>query len=136
LKRRRGRELALQILYQFDFRPRLTYDKALKSLPLELELPEVKSFTEEIVKGVLDFKEEIDKLIEKHTVGWKIDRMASVDRNILRIALYEILRRREDVPLSVAINEAVELAKKYGTEESSKFVNGVLAKIVREEGLE
>ncbi|MCS7233853.1 MAG: transcription antitermination factor NusB [Synergistetes bacterium] len=136
MKRRRGRELALQILFQFDFRSNLTYDKALKGLPLDLELPEVKTFTEEIVKGVLDLKAEIDQLIEKHTVGWKIDRMASVDRNILRIAIYEILRRREDVPLSVAINEAVELAKKYGTEESGKFINGVLAKIVREEGLE
>ncbi|MCX8128242.1 MAG: transcription antitermination factor NusB [Synergistetes bacterium] len=136
MKRRRGRELALQILFQFDFRSNLTYDKALKGLPLDLELPEVKTFTEEIVKGVLDLKTEIDQLIEKHTVGWKIDRMASVDRNILRIAIYEILRRREDVPLSVAINEAVELAKKYGTEESGKFINGVLAKIVREEGLE
>lgn len=128
--------MALQILFQFDFRSNLTYDKALKGLPLDLELPEVKTFTEEIVKGVLDLKAEIDQLIEKHTVGWKIDRMASVDRNILRIAIYEILRRREDVPLSVAINEAVELAKKYGTEESGKFINGVLAKIVREEGLE
>lgn len=136
MKRRRGRELALQILFQFDFRPNLTYDKALTALPLELELPEVKAFTEEIVKGVLDLKERIDQLIEKHTIGWKIDRMASVDRNILRIALYEILRRKEDVPLSVAINEAVELAKKYGTEESGRFVNGVLAKVVREEGLE
>jgi len=114
----------------------LTYEKAIRSLPLELEFPEVKCFVEETVKGVLTHKNEIDEIIEKHTVGWKLDRMASVDRNVLRIALYEILKRKDDVPLSVAINEAVELAKKYGTEESGKFVNGVLAKIVREEGLD
>ncbi|MCD6363300.1 MAG: transcription antitermination factor NusB [Synergistetes bacterium] len=136
MKRRRGRELALQVLFQYDFRPNLSYEKAIRSVPLDLELPEVKEFAEEIIKGVLNIKEEIDELLRKHTVGWKVDRMATVDRNILRIALYEILRKREDVPLSVAINEAVELAKKYGTEDSGKFVNGVLAKIVREEGFE
>ncbi len=124
------------MLFQYDFRPDLPYQKAIRGVPLDLELPEVREFAEEIIKGVLEMRERIDELLKKHTVGWKVDRMATVDRNILRIALYEILKRREDVPLSVAINEAVELAKKYGTEDSGKFVNGVLAKIVREEGFE
>ncbi len=124
------------MLFQYDFRPNLPYEKAIRSVPLNLELPEVREFAEEIIKGVLEIRKELDELLRKHTVGWKVDRMATVDRNILRIALYEILRRREDVPLSVAINEAVELAKKYGTEDSGRFVNGVLAKIVREEGFE
>jgi N utilization substance protein B len=82
------------------------------------------------VQGVLENRESIDELISSKAIDWKLDRMANVDRNILRIAVFESMYERL-VPVGVAINEAVELAKVYGDEESSKFVNGVLGAIAR-----
>ena len=87
-----------------------------------------KNYFFEIVNGVLNCQAEIDELISKNAKGWTLDRIAKVDLAILRVAIYEI-RHREDIPLSVSINEAVEIAKKFGTDESSKFINGLLAQI-------
>ena len=87
-----------------------------------------KNYFFEIVNGVLNCQAEIDELISKNAKEWTIDRIAKVDLAILRVAIYEI-RHREDIPLGVSINEAVEIAKKFGTDESSKFVNGLLAQI-------
>lgn len=86
-------------------------------------------YAREIVDGVVDHREEIDELISSYAQGWTIERMPNVDRSILRIASWEILHNPE-VPAAVAINEAVLLAKEYSTEDSSRFVNGVLARIV------
>ena len=94
---------------------------------------EIKAFTEEIAKGTYKHLAEIDKLIRRCAKNWSLARMAVVDRNVLRMAVYEILYRME-IPTSVTINEAIEIAKKYGTDESGAFVNGVLDRVGRETG--
>jgi len=126
--RRLSRELALQVLFQID----LVNANLTESLRYVFEnntySEEVKEFTLNIVKGVMGNLIEIDKTIKKNTDNWSLERINNIDRNILRIAIYEILFR-DDIPKSVSINEAVEIAKKYGTESSFSFVNGVLGKI-------
>jgi N utilization substance protein B len=87
-------------------------------------------FSQEIIRGTLDKLEYIDRLLQSNITGWTKERIAKVDLAILRLALYEILFR-DDIPESVSINEALELAKKYSTDESSGFINGVLGKIIR-----
>lgn len=131
-KRRRARELALTLLYQVEilgsagvqaeevmdifWEQHYTQDDA------------VKDFASLIAKEVVRNLEDIDAEIAKTSVNWKLDRMSCIDRNILRMAAFEIIHL-EEIPPLVAINEAVELAKKYGAEESSRFINGVLNKI-------
>lgn len=90
---------------------------------------ELKEFTEKLVKGVEDHREELDSLIERSSENWSIRRMARVDRNLLRIAVYELLYHPE-TPVKVAINEAIELGKKFGSEDSGPFINGVLDKVI------
>ena len=147
-KRTRSREFALQILYQMDVSDAPVKDALedfwkdrtdleLKEnekdvLELDKKDPEVRLYAEKIVKGVLDGLEKIDPLVEKYAENWSMMRMAYVDRNILRLAAYEILYC-EDIPVKVAINEAVELAKRYGEADSSKFVNGILDHIAKTE---
>ncbi|MFH1239206.1 MAG: transcription antitermination factor NusB [bacterium] len=129
--RRQAREFALQILYQMDI--------AKSPLPEALEtfwqnnpsLEDTRDFAKKLVKGTLHNLAKIDELLAKYTENWDIQRMASIDRNILRSSTYEILFCL-DVPVNVVINEAVELAKKFSTAESGKFVNGVLDKLRRE----
>jgi transcription antitermination protein NusB len=148
-KRTRSREFALQILYQIDMAHadfddvcqdfwKDRTDLALSNVEKEaLELDkkdlEVRKFTEALVSGTLDKIEEIDKVIERSADNWDIGRMAYVDRNILRLACYEMVYLEKEIPLKVAINEAVELAKRYGEADSSKFVNGILDKIAKTE---
>jgi N utilization substance protein B len=96
-----------------------------------LELEEVDPFTEQLVRGVAEKAAELDRLIGEHAEGWTVHRMAVVDRNLLRLACYEMLWR-DDVPVAVAIDEAVEAAKELSTEDSGRFVNGVLGRIARE----
>lgn len=101
-------------------------------LVAEFNLAEdVAQFVREIASGVYQHRAEIDDLINRFSIDWPVNRLASIDRNILRIAVYE-LSYQEDVPVSVAINEAVELAKKYGDGTSPKFVNGILGSIFRQ----
>jgi len=88
------------------------------------------NFIEQLVNGVSEQQEQIDQIIEKYLINWTIDRISLVDKIILRIALYEILSI-EDIPHAVSINEAIELAHKYGDEKSSKFINGILSKIIK-----
>lgn len=129
--RRQAREFALQILYQLDI--------AKSPLPEVMEffwqnnpsLNETRDFANKLVTGTTENLAKIDELIAKYTENWDIQRMASIDRNILRSSTCELLFFL-DIPVNVIINEAVELAKKFSTAESGKFVNGVLDKIKRE----
>ncbi len=95
--------------------------------------PEEKEYVEAVVHGVLDHLLELDGIIGELASGWKLERIASVDRNVLRVALYEI-EHRADIPARVSVNEAVEMAKKYSTAESGKFVNGILGTFLRSKG--
>ena len=99
----------------------------------ENEAPdEVKVFAERLVAGALEHKKELDALIEKYATNWKINRMPIVDRNILRAGTYELLWM-DDVPAKVTVNEAIELAKSFGDDDASKFVNGILDKVLATE---
>ena len=147
-KRTRSREFALQILYEIDVAgPEL--DAALEDFWLDrsdLALsnsekeaveqdkhePEIREYTERLVRGTLEKLSSVDPTIERYAENWEMDRMACVDRNILRLAAFEMLFV-EDIPVKVAINEAVELAKRYGEADSSKFVNGILDRIAKTE---
>jgi len=126
--RRLAREYALQILYAIDV-CKLKVEEAQQSFwEGHKSGKKVLEFATALVEGTLKNLPQIDSLIIKHARNWDIHRMASIDRNILRQASFEILYL-PDIPISVIINEAVELAKKYSTEESGKFVNGILDKI-------
>ncbi len=134
MKRRKAREHALQILFQLDIKKEKPSAAVLRSFWVEYQPDdEVRVFAEEILKGTYKHIDEINKLIRKCAKNWSLDRMAAVDRNVLRIAVYEILHRK-DIPSSVTINEAIEIAKKYGTEESGSFVNGILDSVARTTG--
>ena len=129
-KRTKSRQLALQILYQID----ITQDNSLASLDNFWESqkqgvdPTVKQFALELVKGIQEHCEIIDRKIAQYAKNWELKRMAVVDRNILRQACFELLYR-PDIPPKVAINEAIELAKCFSGIEAGKFVNGILDKI-------
>ncbi|HEY6973200.1 MAG TPA: transcription antitermination factor NusB [Nitrospiraceae bacterium] len=126
--RHQAREHALQILFQYDIhgKPDVWLDEFWKTVKVT---DEVKAFTQQIVQGVLEHKKELDALIGKHATNWKVSRMPIVDRNILRAGLYELLWMGE-VPAKVTLNEAIELAKSFGDDEASKFVNGILDKVL------
>ncbi|HEY7724962.1 MAG TPA: transcription antitermination factor NusB [Anaeromyxobacteraceae bacterium] len=128
-KRTKARERAVQALYQLDVAAS-DLDEALARFwrsfePVERE---VREHAEALVRGVAAHRREIDAAIEAASVNWRLDRMAKVDRNVLRLAVHELMHR-PDVPVKVAINEAVELGKKYGSESSGAFVNGLLDRI-------
>ena len=134
MKRRKAREHALQILFQLDIKKEKPSAVVLRRFWAEHQPDdEAKAFSEEIVKGTYKHLAEINKLIHQCAKNWSLDRMAVVDRNVLRMAIYEILYRI-DIPTSVSINEAIEIAKKYGTEESGAFVNGILDRVARLSG--
>jgi transcription antitermination protein NusB len=123
--RREGRELALQTLYALDLNPVASND-SLRQLRENAQVPSTaRNFAEELVKGVAANREAIDGKIVAQSKNWTITRISRVDLNILRIAIYELLFR-SDIPKNVTINEAIEVAKKFGTEESPAFVNGIL----------
>lgn len=126
-ERRRARRRALDILYQAD----VTRRPALEVLEERRELEDLDLFTEELVRGVTEHAADLDRLIGEHAEEWTVQRMAVVDRNVLRLACYEMLWR-DDVPVAVAIDEAVEAAKELSTEDSGRFVNGILGRIARE----
>jgi transcription antitermination protein NusB len=131
MKRRKAREHALQILFQLDLRKEKPSAASLRRFWMEFQPEEeVKAFAEEIIKGTYKHLPEINGLIHQCAKNWSLERMAVVDRNVLRMAIYEILYRI-DIPTSVSINEAIEIAKKYGTEESGAFVNGILDRVAR-----
>ncbi|MFC1989163.1 transcription antitermination factor NusB [Chloroflexota bacterium] len=126
--RRKARALALQALYEVDS-ARHGVEDVLTHLPAEEKLSEENAdFIRELVRGVLQNKDDIDKNIKSFAPAWPIDQIPLVDRNILRLAIFEILLDNK-VSVKVAINEAVELAKRFGSDNSSKFVNGVLGSV-------
>lgn len=134
--RHRSREAALQVLYAMDHarrdQPALrAAEAALEGVARHFELPErARAFTTELVRGVTEHLEEVDAAIEAHSANWRLDRMAGVDRNVLRIAAWEILYGK--MPPAVAIDEAVNLARRFGSERSAAFVNGVLDALSRD----
>lgn len=129
--RHRARERALQLLFQYDIhgKPGLWLDMFWKE---NEATDDVKAFAERLVAGVLEKKKELDALIGKYATNWKISRMPIVDRNILRAGVYELLWM-DDVPAKVTVNEAIELAKSFGDDDASKFVNGVLDQVLNKE---
>jgi transcription antitermination factor NusB len=135
-KRTKAREFALQALYQMDLtqdKPDVAIDNFWVSQGSGELDAEVKLFSDNIVKGVARHLQAIDERISKYATNWQLERMAVVDRNILRMATFELLYC-EDIPPKVSINEAVNLAKKFSGLEAGKFVNGILDKIKIEAG--
>jgi N utilization substance protein B len=131
-KRRKARELALQFLYQLDLRgesdPASSAEEFWSRHPVDIE---VRDFADVLVRGTMLHRGKIDELITQYAEHWDLERMAVVDRNILRAGIFELLWTT-DVPPKVAINEAIEVAKKFGTQESSRFINGILDRIHKE----
>ena len=128
--RRRARELALQLLYQHEV-------TAAPPEQMQVDFEEwrgategIREFADLLLRGTLAHLDEIDAVLERQTAHWRLERLAAVDRNILRLALYELLYQT-DTPHAVVIDEAIEIAKKYGAEESARFINGVLDGFVK-----
>lgn len=141
MKRRLAREIVVQSLYQIEMNG-VTGDEAVDIVMEEArqdneigtdvaELKNIDAFTRELVQGVKERQEIIDQSLVVYLTGWQVDRLSRVDRQILRLAAYEMMFRK-DVPPKVVINEAIELAKHFGLEENGKFVNGVLGRMLRE----
>jgi N utilization substance protein B len=148
-KRRRAREMAIQMLYQSDlgreplrsifadFRPQeyLRDDEVTQAATREIaDVNEAFTYAQTLVKGTLIHQQEIDDLIRRQAEHWRLERMPAVDRNILRLAVFEFLYET-DVPKLVILDEAIELAKEFGTEQSGRFVNGVLDGILKSQTL-
>ncbi len=123
-----AREISLQVLYSMDVKRDMDPSGPLENFDFQEE--DVKENVTSIVKGVVENLVSIDNMINRNVVGWRADRMVAVDRAAIRMAIYEGMISKT-IPVAVAISEAVELAKVFGTEESGKFVNGVLAKVLR-----
>jgi transcription antitermination protein NusB len=155
-KRREARERAVQFLFQYDLNPAENLDAALAQfwgsqqtaalaedkgaaswgVPVELPPPTadeaaMRLFADPLIRGVIEHRDAVDEQIRKYAKNWELHRIAAVDRNILRLAIYEMLHR-DDIPPVVSINEAVDIAKKFSTQDSGKFVNGILDKVKSE----
>ncbi len=131
--RRAARTVALQTLYEVDTTGHSPEDVLARRVVEDGLAPEAAEYAQELVTGVLRQLPAIDSMIQRAAPAWPFSQMARIDRNIIRIALYEVLFRTERVPFKVAVNEAVELAKQYGSESSSRFVNGVVGSIISQE---
>lgn len=130
--RRQARECALQLLYQVEM-SKAPFAEIENDFWARQKEPAqaLRDFAGQLVQGVLKEQADIDQWIAKQATHWKLSRMPAVDRNLLRLAVYE-LKNCLDIPLKVTLNEAIEIAKKYGSEESSLFINGVLDKIAKQ----
>jgi len=136
MSRRNARELALQVLYQIDlvgsnsetaFNSVLNYQQSISAKGVNADI----DFARRIVNGIEKYLPVLDGIINRFSKDWELQRMACIDRNLMREALYELLYEK-DIPIKVVLNEAVELAKKYGGSDSGKFINGILGKFVEE----
>ncbi|MBM7701585.1 transcription antitermination factor NusB [Metabacillus iocasae] len=125
MKRRTAREKALQAVFQYDL-GQIEPAEAIQNVAPQQE---VDSFLQRLVLGTVEHKEEIDAMIRTHLEKWTLERVSTVDRSILRLAIYE-MKYEQDIPTSVTLNEAIELAKKFSDEQASRFINGVLSKVV------
>ena len=129
-KRRKSREFALQVLFQLN----ITKQDPIKAFAQSKEnfsKKESDEFAEQIVLGVQKHLQEIDRLIEKYSENWRLDRISLIDRNILRMAIFEFLYC-EEIPPKVTLNEAIDLGKRFGTDDSGSFINGILDRIQNE----
>ncbi len=142
--RSKAREYALQILYEVDAsgkEPERAVEAYWENFEASSRPPGsapdagVREFSTQLVRGVVAHREELDRLVERCSINWRLDRMPRVDRNVLRLAAFE-LTRSNDVPMKVVLNEAIELGKRYGSEESGAFINGILDKMAAEVGRE
>ena len=141
MSRTQAREVALQALFQFDFNPaeqETDLDEAVTEAidtavtgdeESEVLYSKDRSYAEGLVMGTLENQQAIDEILEQHARDWSIDRLAAVDRNIARMAVFELKFQEEKVDTAVIINEAVNLAKKFGTDDSSRFINGILSSV-------
>ena len=137
--RRVAREMVLQSLFQMD----ITQAEPAEALAIALEVQKdeenseeavkAEKYAEKVLKGTAEMLPELDAMIGKYAINWDVKRMPGIDRNILRMAIYEMRFAEEKVPVNVAVNEAVELAKMFGTDKSARFINGVLGRLMREE---
>ena len=134
ISRSRCREWALQLLYQAEYLGH-RQGEVIRFYRHFRERDQVPAYLVKLVEGVTAHQEELDALIRQHSEHWRLERMAAVDRNLLRLALYELLHQPA-IPAKVVINEAVELAKRYGSEESGSFINGILDRIRQDVGRE
>lgn len=130
--RRHSREIALQILFQVEYAPQISFDDLLALFDEKKDHTLVK-YSDEIIRGVQANKAAIDQKIQDASRHWKIERMGGVDRNILRLSVFEMFYASEPIEPKIAINEAIEIAKVFGSQESSAFVNGLLDQVVRNE---
>lgn len=126
--RSRAREVALQALFQEDLNPRDSRDQLAPFVEARLQEEDLREFATSLVLGVMRNRDELDELLESKADNWSLSRMAATDRNVLRLGAFEI--RYAETPDRVAINEAVELAKRFGSKQSSQFVNGILDKLL------
>lgn len=127
-RRSRAREVALQILFEDDVNPRAPLEEIKRFLSARLNSPDLEEFCLSLIQGVRRNQTELDELLTKTADNWSLARMAATDRNVLRLGAYEILYT--ETPDRAAINEAVELAKRYGSGQSAQFVNGILDKFL------
>src|SRR5262245_16728312 len=127
-RRSRAREVALQILFEDDVNPRASLDDTKKFIHGRLNATDLEDFCLSLIQGVRRNQGELDALLSKTADNWSVGRMAATDRNVLRLGAYEILYT--ETPDRAAINEAVELAKRYGSSQSAQFVNGILDKFL------
>ncbi len=130
--RRASREAAMKLLYQLDIQKGDRNEQIVTALEAENYTESDKAYIRSVVDGVGEKETQLDYIIEKYAMGWKISRLSKIDLSILRLGIYEILYR-EDIPFSVSVNEAVELAKRYSNEDAGAFVNGLLAKVTKED---
>jgi N utilization substance protein B len=130
--RRQSREIALQVLFQIEYAPQISFEDLLALFDEKKDLSIIK-YADEIIHGVQAHKVKIDEKIQEASRHWKIERMGGVDRNILRLAVFEMFHASEMIEPKIAINEAIEIAKIYGSQESASFVNGLLDQVVRNE---
>ena len=128
--RRQSREIALQILFQTEYAPQISFED-LFSIHGERKEGSIIRYADEIVRGVQAHKVKLDEKIQEASRHWKVERMGGVDRNMIRIAIYEMFFAPEMIEPKVAINEAIEIVKVFGSQESPAFVNGILDQVIR-----
>ena len=134
MSRRAAREAAMRLLYEYSIKNELSKDSMYDMsdiFQVNKLTEENLSYVETVVNEFLQHKEDIDSYIEKHSISWSLDRISKVDLSLLKLAIYEI--KYKEIPFKVAINEVLELAKKYGEDSSKNFINGILASVVKEE---